>query len=428
MFRTRLLQFFSLALLVVALFTVSIYGYSVSSHRVVDLEFDRKTHMVEMAAMLVRQNLVAAEVLGVSLAARPRVVDGIAQGDWAAALKAVERVPHYFPEVEQITFTDPKGVVRTELASGPDAVGQDLAAAEWYKGVSAAWQPYVSDVFVVPGDPRRHSIEVAVPVRAFGAGNEVIGILVLRVKLDSLVRLVQEMTLSFGEILYIVDRQGRVVYHPSFPREGDLVDFSTVPLVRKLLSGREGVEVNYNTVEKVRRLAAYKKVAGYGWGVVLTQPVRQAFAERDRANAQSLVIYGIVIFSGLFCVLMIVRLFIQQEADARGLRAREQQLRAINQQLTASEQQLKALNQQLRANEQQLKAVNQQLRANEQQVKAVNQQLLISKEDLERHRQELQEKVLSLEKINKTMTGRELRIIELKERIKALESKAFGES
>ena len=53
----------------------------------------------------------------------------------------------------------------------------------------------------------------------------------------------------------------------------------------------------------------------------------------------------------------------------------EEQIKAINHQLTASEQQLTASNQQLRANEQQLRAANQQLQATEQQLRAANRQL-----------------------------------------------------
>ncbi|MBF0521920.1 MAG: HAMP domain-containing protein [Candidatus Omnitrophica bacterium] len=131
------------------------------------------------------------------------------------------------------------------------------------------------------------------------------------------------------------------------------------------------------------------------------------------------------------------------------LRANEQQLKAANQQLSATEQQLRASNQQLTANEQQLKAANQQLLATEQQLRATNQQLLANEQALrtsqagleekvrERTRElaeakysleaqvqertrELEEKMANLEKMNKFMVDRELRIIELKKEVNKL--------
>lgn len=51
------------------------------------------------------------------------------------------------------------------------------------------------------------------------------------------------------------------------------------------------------------------------------------------------------------------------------LKAANQELKALNQQLTATEQQLRAANEQLKADDQQLRAANQQLKAEEQQLR-----------------------------------------------------------
>ncbi len=66
---------------------------------------------------------------------------------------------------------------------------------------------------------------------------------------------------------------------------------------------------------------------------------------------------------------------------------------------------------------QQLKAANQQLVASEQQLRAANQQMVAANQQLSASEKKVQEKVLELESSNKLMVGRELKMVELKEKI-----------
>ncbi|MFZ1730392.1 MAG: PAS domain S-box protein [Bacteroidota bacterium] len=88
----------------------------------------------------------------------------------------------------------------------------------------------------------------------------------------------------------------------------------------------------------------------------------------------------------------------------------EEQLQALNQQLSANEQQLKAANQQLQANEQQLLATNQQLRANEQQLHAANQQLQANEQQLRAAIQQLQASEQQLIAANEELVAGEQRL------------------
>ncbi|MBU0468296.1 MAG: hypothetical protein KKD07_02565 [Candidatus Omnitrophica bacterium] len=118
----------------------------------------------------------------------------------------------------------------------------------------------------------------------------------------------------------------------------------------------------------------------------------------------------IFIFIGTYLFLQIDKrrkLFEQKEKDLFASVANEKKREA---------QELVLLNEQLVKNEQQLKDANVALLAREQQLKASNNELQESKLDLA-------DTIEKLKKSNSSMRGRELRIIEIKKKIKFLEEK-----
>ena len=81
-----------------------------------------------------------------------------------------------------------------------------------------------------------------------------------------------------GSYLYVVDRQGRILYHRDAGRIGEIVRSN--PVVEDLIEGRAGTRQVVNS-RGIDMLAGYAPVASAGWGVVAQRPLVATLAELD---------------------------------------------------------------------------------------------------------------------------------------------------
>jgi diguanylate cyclase (GGDEF)-like protein len=110
------------------------------------------------------------------------------------------------------------------------------------------------------------------------------------------------------------DRQRWALSRRFHPCGAALVDFSTVDIVRKALAGQSGVELNFNPVEQETRLATYRPLPEYGWGVVVTQAAEEAYAHRDRNLRTYYWTYAVLGAMSLLLALAILRMLMMQRA------------------------------------------------------------------------------------------------------------------
>jgi PAS domain S-box-containing protein len=249
-----------------------------------------------LASNIVHERLNAIVDLGVSFATRPKVVEEVEKGNWTGAMQVLDNVPQTFPFIDRIVLYDPGAVIKADLPPDPNVLGQSRADRGWYKGISTNWQPYVSEVYRRGAKPLTNVVSAVFPIKAppVRAGEEVrvIGILQLQLKLEIFLDWIKRTDMGPGGLIYIVDQRGRIVAHPRIDNQEINIDFSAVPVVRRVLEGRSGAEFNYNPVEKEERFAAYEPVRQHGWGVVVTQPAGMAFRERNTTLLHLLILYA----------------------------------------------------------------------------------------------------------------------------------------
>jgi len=242
--------------------------------------YAQKRSIAYLANIIVKDNLDKLVDLCDVVAARPKIIELTNAGKWDQLPGYLYDVPKRFAYIDALFIADKDGTLKTGVPGFGEIIGKNFAFRDWYRGVGKNWRTYVSEVYKRANQPQHNVIAIAAPIRTQD-GLDVAGILVFQVRLDIFGEWEKKINLGKGGLVYITDQRGKIIYHPKYPPQDAIVDFSAVPTVQKLLKKESGIGIIYNPIEKSRRLTAYEPIGNYGWGIAVAQPVEFAFASRD---------------------------------------------------------------------------------------------------------------------------------------------------
>ena len=80
-------------------------------------------------------------------------------------------------------MTDPHGVLWSDYPQAAESLGQNFSHRDWYRGLSQAWTPYISEVYQRHAAPKPLVVAIAVPMRH---EQQVRGALVYQYRLDGI--------------------------------------------------------------------------------------------------------------------------------------------------------------------------------------------------------------------------------------------------
>ncbi len=279
----------SLIIALLPIFCLDLFVY-LGAFNTLRQKIDKENFTVaQMAAVSIENTITSLVCYGQGRASGPGLIEAVKKKDEAFAGKVLKSITENSAYISRAYLATPKGICWVDYPVDPEAKGRDSSGRDWYKGVSKEWEPYVSELYLRATKPREYLIAVAVPVKEDG---QALGILVLQVNMQSVFK-----TLNFkvGEgYLYLVDHQGTLIYHPQ-KQIDRIIDYSSVPVVRKVMQGLEGTERAYNPLEKEERLSAYVPVKHLGWGIIAQQTVRAAFAPVKQMTTILALISGILV-------------------------------------------------------------------------------------------------------------------------------------
>ena len=319
---------------------VAAMSYLKTDKDLTEFTLSRRQTLAYVAAMTVRADLDRLIDVGVSLATRPVFCQRVVQRRWSEAIDLMKRVPEDFPSIERIFVNDPEGTLMADVPSLPAVKGKNFSFRDWYKGVSRDWQPYVSEVYKRSADPPYNVFALAIPVRS--EKGDVAGILVLQIRPKILLEWTKNIDVGASGRLFCVDQRGHVAAHPDYAPENEIIDRSEMEFVGKVMRGERGVESLLPQGAGEKQVAAYEPVPGYGWGVIVEQPVSTAFAARDQSLRLILLAYGGILFFSAACSYLMLRVLIDRKRA-------EDEIRHLNQDLERRAVELDTANKELEA-------------------------------------------------------------------------------
>lgn len=269
--------------------------------------YAEKQNTAILASALFEEKLGRVIDLGVSLATRVQFRRLIEQGQWNEAIKILGEVPNDFRFVDRVFLTDPEGTLQADLPQLlGGVVGMNFAFRDWYQGVSREWQPYVSEIYRRTALPQYNLVAAAIPIKA--DDGRVLGILVLQIRLESLAVWTRLIEVGEDGFVYLVDQNGHIAGHPKIPLQDEIRDYLEEPVIKELASRKSGIGIFESPLDGENIFAAYQPIAKYGWGVVVAQPERSAFAFKRQIISSKLFLGAIFIVLSTFVAYFIFKL------------------------------------------------------------------------------------------------------------------------
>ncbi|MBI3045642.1 MAG: GAF domain-containing protein [Betaproteobacteria bacterium] len=321
-----------LALAFAAILATAALNYRAIDRELTGVALSRRAAVAQLAAATLSEKFGRLADVAVSLATRVRFRDLVASGKWSEAAEILRDVPRDLPFVERLFLADVEGTLMADTPVLPGVRGVNFSSRDWYRGVRRDWRPYISALYLRAAEPRVNVFAAAVPIK--GPAGRVVGILVLQVRAETLFDWVRTIDIGPEGFAYVVDSKGQLAFHPAYPQRREIVDLSSVPAVRKLLDGAQGVETGLDPVGKADSIAGYAPVPGFRWGVVAAQPVRasRGLQARDNQLRRLLIGYGLILALCGSAIFLVSRITVERERGA-ALRREAAELARLNRSL-----------------------------------------------------------------------------------------------
>ncbi|MTI89333.1 MAG: PAS domain S-box protein [Balneolaceae bacterium] len=282
------------------------YSYYKLYHNLTDQAFNRRNSTVQLASVLIKERFDRVYDVGISLATRVKFRNLIIENDWEGARSIVRDIPTNFPFINHLILMDTLGKAMQNAPSIDHIIGQDFSNTQWFRNVKQAKKPLLSNI--------HHRTSTHEPIIAYvfpvwhrKIPDQLLGYLVLEMKIETISEWGMEMVSPEEGGLYLVDGKGLKI--PEYTTtQTVLKNYQEVPPVQRVLKGEKGTGIYFNPLEQEKRLVSYEAVPEYPWGVVSYQPLDIAFAERNNGMYILSIFLGIIILLNILFAVIILRI------------------------------------------------------------------------------------------------------------------------
>jgi two-component system sensor histidine kinase/response regulator len=301
----------------------------ITSQEVHKLVWANNTSAATITDELVHRDIERSIDLARTFAVLPGLVEAVEQHDEEAVRARLQAVVEKYTGIDRAFVADPRGVLWSDFPKAEESLGVDFSGRDWYRGVSAKWQPYVSEVYRRKAEPRPLVVAIAVPIQK---EREVIGILVYQYLLDGLTEWLRQIVVGKSGYVFLVDHTGTVAAHPQLdlkdPEQEEHDEYSGLAAVRQALQGKPffGEQVDPATHQVMVATSMPVSVGRQRWAVVAQQPVDEAYAPLRLARLQVGIAAAVLALVALAVVAMLGRISERNRRLSRELALRAEQL------------------------------------------------------------------------------------------------------
>lgn len=118
------------------------------------------------------------------------------------------------------------------------------------------------------------TVTISTPIR--NKSGAVIGVFAADISLKALADIVSKVKIGETGYLDIVDNKGTVIYNPVNDRVVNKESFASLDYVKQVMQGKAGYMEAVSS-RGDNTIASFSPIAKYGWGVVIYQPVSEAY-------------------------------------------------------------------------------------------------------------------------------------------------------
>ena len=208
----------------------------------------------------------AGRFMALSIFSRfPVFMQAVAERDTVRVRERLRLLVEGFEDVSRVFIADTSGTPWVDFPATAGLLGRNFAHRDWYRGVSAGWKPYVSEIYRREARPELLIVAVASPIILPGEPKP-LGILVVQTRLDGLNRLLRQVQAGHEGLVFLLDQRGTVAVHPGMDLEDTLhTRYTEVPAISGLaaLAGRGPKEIEYRDPYRGRTSSPPPSPAGY---------------------------------------------------------------------------------------------------------------------------------------------------------------------
>lgn len=267
---------------------LAVYAYQRAATATYELVAANNVTAATMSAEFTGREFTVRTTAIVGFARNPGFIAAVRDRDEGGVRARLRVLVESDPVVVRAFVTDPDGMLWSDYPRAPESLGENFSHRDWYRGLSAAWEPYVSRVYRRHAEPRLLLVAIAAPVRDQGSG-AVIGAIVYQIRLEGITRLIQQIDVGHGGFMLLVDHGGTVAAHPHLDlQQREYRDYAEAEPVVLARRGETGATSYPDPISGEAMLATAMPVSigSAPWVVVAQQPVEEAYAPVHRLALQ----------------------------------------------------------------------------------------------------------------------------------------------